>query len=613
MYTLTFYRKKNDNKHMPRITSINVFNQGHISIIKKLLYLPLQAKIMIISLSVIMISLPFILFHTQTTQNHASEAQACDAASWTDLSFCLSQNSQKIEITKMITCDNRTVCSITLKNQSGVEIYGTPDKAVGFVRVANYTHPIFDLENSLDINIHDLLIDNVHYACSRLDSNCATSDFVVNGGNNITINNIEDAYAQRMGVIIGNVHNITVENSKFLHPGLIAIWMNTAPNNPQEFHINNNFFTDSGTEALLLEGVGTPSDPNTVMGNLFQHDHSHWTYYACGTTGKDPCSGSAINVQPTTNTIISGNIINNDSIDNNTTPDGAFLNLTSGGMEIWNSKGLTITNNEIYNNTGGAFGLFDPTDTTRIQNGQIVIKNNEIYNNSLGLTNNSTLLPLLQQNNYTTPGHLSLTQGVVYTDPLTCFAFNGNSTCNNQTTIKWYVNDPKDVSRVMVNANNMDTLFAQNQSGSQLASLTNGTSWIGNSSYLFKLYSGNALLSTSLTTAVSYNQPIGALNCFIPNSTFSSTELTTRKTAVIAAGYQNFSGSQGAKVCVSVSDSKEVLFAAGANKSNSFSQIANWITYPNTYKFNLYQSNNPDQTCGGTPIATCTIQTSRSN
>lgn len=443
-------------------------------------------------------------------------AGVCRAADINALRACLNnvkaENITRIEILGLISCNQSIVCELKIQNVSTPLTVEAPANTVaGFRRTSKYDYSILRIEDSSNITIRNLIFDDVRHSCDRRNDPCAQPVIVVSNSANVALNQVALYYPQQVGVSVAKANNLIVKNSKFIQPGLIGIWMSYVPEDSSpRYHIENNFFFRSGVEAVAVQGIASATNPNTLKDNLFQHTHALYTYDICGPLANEPCGGASISVYKSGHTVISGNVIRDNYIENN--PPG--YNLVADGMEISAQvDSLVIRGNDFHNMTGGGFGFSPPgpggvpPDLGR----RVTIQGNKFYSNGPGPAPSFAgdfmsgdeiferfldIAKIRAENCFSASCPPRVSMGRIYAEPNPCVISPGTTMC--ASTIHWFTNDVADV-QVRVSAGNQSNLpftgVSQQLNGSQSAP------WITEPTR-FDLYAEGVLLDSVLITAI---------------------------------------------------------------------------------------------------------------
>lgn len=413
-------------------------------------------------------------------------AAVCKASDLSSLKNCFGKltNNQtnKIEITNLITCSGSNACAFSLNNiNRQVIVYGSTTGA-GLFRTDTFTYPFLTINNSRGVLIKNLKFEeNTNTTCRYPTDNCASTISIADSSNifldQLTINN-----SKAMGVAASNVHNFYVSNSTISNVAVFGIWMNNNSSfTSSDVHIVSNTFANNQSNAILFSANGgTTNSLNTITGNTFNHNHRNAVFSVCGASGKDPCSGGQLLIeQNTRNLQIANNTIQNGS-------NGSYSYLGTSGIEFANANisDVKIANNDIHDNTG--FGIVANEGLSHVTN--INISNNRLYSNNYG----NIAFPTAQIANICTSADcsLSLITGKISASPNPCQVLLGSSQCTQ--TINW---TSTNISNPQVKVGNFggpfDGLFSINPSGGQMAS------WITDKGSQFNLYSGDTLIAST--------------------------------------------------------------------------------------------------------------------
>jgi len=460
----------------------------------------------------------YLVQNPQIFRPQASESSAvCKASDPSSLTVCLAKaetdsSITQIEITKQITCTNKTECSFNLTQRNKpLTIFGTPNTGAGFKRITNYDYPLFVVGNLYepdakkrkevrDVTIKDLIFDDTTASCDFITKtmDVCNSPIVLVTLINPVLDNITILHAKAHGIQIRNVFNLVLKNSKIVDSDGDGVWFDSAlpPGCSVDFEnyklcpiddtkistivqIENNLFAENKIAAVEVYASANAQYPSSIKGNLFVHNHRDSQYLFCPIANPSKgilaghCPGGQLVISRSKHMIVEENVIRDGKIDAVDPIKGTTYHqqgLLATGIELSDTiEHITIKNNKIYNNTGA--GIFADYVGEKYKVGSVNIFWNMVYGNGLKFAGAG--YPDLERapfgfgfiNNIGERADVAFREAFIFADPPVCVPSTPNGQCSS--TIHWYTNDYKDINVRL--PSNPELLFAFGVNGKQVA------------------------------------------------------------------------------------------------------------------------------------------------
>ena len=303
----------------------------------------------------------------------------CDVSDVNTLGSCVaavrSGTTTNVRFKAMVNCSGTDNCLVDLTNVHGpVTFFGTQGVTAGFLRSDTYSYPILQLSGSSDITIANLTFDEGpdDPACTPYQVNGSytfpcRSTIIIDSSSSIMLEQVSVLHSKNHAIEVSATQDLTIQDSQVQDAGVFGIWSGPDQSSiSSTVSIVNNLIQDVKSNGIFLSFTQN----TTIRNNTLKHNHRVALFNECNGL----CPGNQLYIQNNSSLQIYSNEIRDGQIDLNNATGQA------GGIEIWQNKDVTITNNEVTNNLGPGMSA-DPASTYT----NFLITGNKIYNNGTNL------------------------------------------------------------------------------------------------------------------------------------------------------------------------------------------------------------------------------------
>ncbi len=354
-------------------------------------FLKILKRYSLIVLIITLIVISFLLFIYSSNQQSYTEdsntTTTCVVEDSISLKKCINNLSayNLIYINSLITCNDSIECNFVIEGKTNLSIEGSNQG--GFLRKDIFDYEVFNISNSLDININNLVFeDDTNSSCDPLNDNLCKPFILINNSPRTLINKSTFIGSKRSSIIISSTlkfADFSITNSTFTDSNAHSI-LNYNTLDKGFANISNNEFINNASNAIALSLPSITSRKSRIVDNTFIHNHHTAIYFNCGINSNQACGGGQLYIQKgTMNMQVSGNNFSDGYLDinNSANPDiGIF------GIEIDNTNvsNLLIEENVFVNNDTAIGTNCEPFTGNNSSN--ILIRDNSFNNNKLNDT-----------------------------------------------------------------------------------------------------------------------------------------------------------------------------------------------------------------------------------
>lgn len=322
-------------------------------------FLKFLKRYSLIVLIITLIAISFLLFiysfnqQSYTEDSNTTATSTCMVEDSTSLKKCIKNllGYSQIYINSLITCNDSTECNFIIEGKTNLSIVGSDQG--GFLRNNKFDYEIFNISNSTDIKINNLLFqDEADTGCDPLKDSLCKPFILINNSPKTLINKSTFIGSKRNAITISSTlsfADFSITNSTFKDSNAHSI-LNYNTLDDGYADISNNEFVNNASNAIALSLPSITSKISRIVDNTFIHNHHTSIYFTCGINSNEACGGGQLYIQKgTKNMRVSGNLFSDGYLNENSS---ANPNIGVFGIEIDNTNvsNLLIEENIFVNN-----------------------------------------------------------------------------------------------------------------------------------------------------------------------------------------------------------------------------------------------------------------------